>query len=317
MKSMHPYVFVSKSGKEIKGLFINEMEDLVERPDKSALAHLIQEAEKEAVNDGFDFIFVLPQTDLMRPFYEEKGFLDAFYKIKERYVKGHHFKISKEVKARKWQEQDQELIMEFLRTHGDKVYSLECSFLLKHTSKDWEEQIKKYLAQGKEIYLGFEGSQLAGVAFARKGERAIEIDRIYVVDKEYEGSLLTEISGFNPEYGLNVTRDLEEVVNSPVTQLWSPYYAQNNGKTAEYEDVAVVEEPFSPARNASSYGMVKIFNLQGILDDISSNYQEALRGYSDGEIMRLILRRPVGKTSDGLEKIMNLPELSLNVNLIG
>ena len=312
-----PYEFAPSDGKRLKGLYLCGLATRKDHRHRGFMSQLIEKANDKAMDAGYDFTFLIPTDALIRPYYEARGYVDAFFKIMERYVKGHRFGgEEEEVSVVAFDGAVKEDVLDFLMQNGDASYGRQGAYQLVHSRNDWETVLREAIISSDPVYIGKKGEKMVAMAFTTTEDGEITVKKMAVSAREYEKALLGGIASLNPGRNITVVRDLDEALSHPSSQLWSPFYAQNNAKTAEYEDVAMVEIPFNQSRNAYPFGMVRIFDLPSVLKKMGIDSSESLKGYSEKELLHLILRRPAGRQADALEQILDLPELSLNMSLM-
>lgn len=316
-----PYNFVSDSGKNLKGLYLCGLATKRDVRRHGYMSALIENINVKAQKEGFDFSFLIPSGEGLKRYYRDHGYHDSFYKIKENYVKGHIFGGDDSVEVVQYEESLKGKLTDFLLLHELDLHKNTFSFSLIHSEKDWHAVLDEAVLSKEHIYVALRGEEIVGAAFTRhkeEGEKreTLEIKEIKTADVEVERKMLGEIGKIYSESTITIIRDLENVVADGGSQLWNPFFARNNGKSAEYEDVAEIEQPFNISRLAYAMGMVRIFNLDGLLNKIGIENSNSFKGFSKQEMFRLVLRRPVGNRSDALENILDLPEISLTMSLL-
>lgn len=311
-----PYNFKTETGKILKGLYLCGLATNRGYRRRGLMSGLIEEANRKAQNEGYDFTFLIPAGELVRPYYKARGYYDSFFKIKERYVKNHRFVREENLEVRTFDCIETGMTLDFLQKYGDMPSSRPGSLRLQHSEKDWRVVIEESQVSHDNIYCAYKEGELVGVIFTARTDRTVEVKEMVLKDHAAREAIMGGVASLNSDYHLTVIRNLEEVIDRPPHQLWSPFYAQNNDKKAEYEEVSILEQPFNPARNAYPFGMVRITDLDALLGKLEIKNIKSLNGYSKEERKRLILRRPIGAGGDALEKILDLPELSLNMSLL-
>lgn len=317
-----PYEFISSGGTKLKGLYLCGLATRKDARRKGIMSTLLEEMNRKAEEAGYDFTFLIPAGGGLKRYYRDHGYFDSFYKIKERYVKGHNFGGDPDCDVRPFAIEDTERAVDFLLKFQEELpVKNPLSFAIIHDEKDWRTVLEESVITGENAYLAFKEEEISGIAFTchkEEGEKreTLEIKKIMAINAEVEKKLLGHIGEVYSESSLVVIRDLDNMVANGGSRLWSPFFAQNNGPKAEYEDIAEVEQPFNISRLAYPFGMIRIFNLQALLAKGGFDNSASLKGFSKQELLRLVLRRPVGNQSDALENILDLPELSLTMSLL-
>lgn len=322
-----PYSFESSSGKSLRGLYLCGLSTVSEARRRGYMSALLEDINARAQERGFDFTFLIPASEGMRHYYADRGYHDAFFKVKEHYVRGHKFG-GEVVDLSRYNGSDLESAISFLTVQEHRRKGRDSEFKLLHDTADWKAVLQEALVSNSPVYIGRENGGTAGMAFSEKKDRTIEIKKIYAKSPETEKGLIAAISAAHPQCNIDVVKELDQALKTPANQLWSPFYAQTNAKTAEYEDVAEIEEPYNPALGAWPLGMIRIFDIRKLLrytcinpsdsgpEKNQNSIEEELKGFSEAELVKIILRRPVGENSDALEKILALPELSFSMSLL-
>lgn len=310
------YSFVSQGGKNLRGLYLCGLATRPEARRKGIMTSLLKEMNLKAEAMGYDFTFLIPEKDSVRKFYADRGFNNAFFKKKEHYVRAHKFADKVEGNLNIFEKEDVDKLIVFLQKNGNLPYNNLNSVSLVHSEIDWRIVLHECLISEDKIVFLEQNGEVVSVAFFNEFASEITIKKIISRSTEEALMLLEKISKKFIEKNITVIRDLEEVVEqSGGSQLWSPFYAQTNGAKAEYENVAVVEEPYNRSLDAEPFGMIHIPDIRKLLAKLGEPLIRE-EGYSDEELKEIVLRKPVGKMSDALEKILDLPLLSFSMSLL-
>ena len=315
-----PYNFRSPTGVKLKGLYLCGLATRKENRRRGLMSGLLEEINSRARKEGFDFTFLVPEGEGVRRYYRDRGYIDAFYKKIEYYVRGHKFgdDSSHTLSLSLFNKSEIAEAVEFLTANGSRPFKRRNAFNIVHSRSDWEIVLREAEISSEPVYLARRDGVPAGLAFCKTSDRSIEVKNLIVSDKKIYWDVLSKINMFNPSLNLTLIRDLEEVVESESneSQIWQPFYAQSNSPKAQYEDIAEIEEPYNQSRDAVSFGMINIFDIKEILEKLGCSELEKLNEYSLDEKKHLLLRRPIGKQGDELEKLLDLPELSLSASLL-
>lgn len=313
-----PYRFSSASGKTLRGLYLCGLATKQKMRRKGMMSALLEEINDRAKEEEFDFTFLIPSGEGIRRYYADRGYHDAFYKLKEHYVRGHHFSAAQNVRVEPYVPETEKAVVEFLmKTEGNRIKSKD-AYYLKHSERDWKAVLHEAEISRLPVFTAIVEDKVRAVAFAELKKVEVEIKQLIGEDSGVALGLLAGVENLFPEKNVTLVRNLEAVVedeNIPL-QVWTPFFASNNPQTAEYEDIGELTQPFDPSRNAFPYGMVRILDPEKLLEKLGGENSESLKGFSMQQIVKLILRRPVGHNADALEKILNLPELSLSASLL-
>lgn len=308
-----PYTFLSGSGTKLKGMYLCGLATKKESRRKGMMTGLLEQMNRKAKDSGFDFTFLIPAGEGVRRYYRDRGYHDAFFLKNEYYVRGHDFKSTVEISLT----QPDGRLDDFLNTIGNRPYAKPNAFNMLHSENDWRAVLKEAVISNLPVFAGEYDGKICAVGFMEKMEREVRIKKLIASEPRFENAFLKRISEEFPEHNITLVKDLESVVeNGAESQLWAPFYAQSNGARAEYEDVAVVEQPFNETLNSYSLGMVNIFDIKELLIKTGYDKIEELSNYTEDEVRKLVLRKPVGDKADALEKILDLPEISLSMALL-
>ena len=312
-----PYDFVSKTGRTLQGLYLCGLATKKDSRRRGIMTRLLDQINIKAEEEGFDFTFLIPSGEGIRRYYRDCGYQDAFYLKKEYYVRGHDFKSDIKLSCSRYDFERKNQITDFLCKYGTSVFNRDSAYILAHSRKDWEIVLDETLISNGHVFIGQSENSICAVAFAEVSEREIAIKKLIVSDSEFKNALLKCLSSEYGGHNITLVKDLEEIIEGGVSnQLWSPFYAQNNGKKAEYEDIAVIVEPFNESLNAYSFGMINIFDIKKLLIKAGIDNLDSLNTYSEEEIKQLVLRKPVGSNGDALENVLNLPEINFSMSLM-
>lgn len=315
-----PYEFSAK-GVSLKGLYLCGISTLKNLRGRGIMTTLLNEINNKAKKEDYDFSFLIPSSESNRNFYKERGYHDSFFKLRNHFVRIHNFKENITLSVKPYDRLKEEETLKFLfSSQGGKNEA----FNLIHTLKDWQLILKEAEISEEPVYIAEKNERVVGVAFCKKtkeedGYDVIEVKEIVSDEKDVILSLLHKIKTDYPDSGIDLIRNIErDGLGNRDEQIWSPFFARNNAPEAEYEDISEQERPVERALNAYSYGMVRIFDIRGLLHKIhTEENNNSIAGYSDEELIKIVLRHPMveGK-KDELEKLLDLPRLSLNMSLM-
>lgn len=323
-----PYEFYGPVGlPSLKGLYLCGLSTALATRRKGMMTRLLEQINAKARAAGFDFTFLIPSSEENGYYYAQRGFHKAFYKVRQHYVKDHVFKTGEGLENavfRHYDGVDPESLLTFLTEFETTDINLETSenrevlpYSLKHSPTDWSAVVREAMISEEDIYVARAGDKLMGVAFTSDKGRELEVRRIITAEKKYYDFLLKGIIAVMKQDILIV---LEDVCHcEDMAQVWRPFYAQNNPKDAEYEEVAEVRAPFSMSSLAEPYGMVKILDIRNLLAKLKgSNVEDckAYEGFSDDDLIKLVLRQPLPGGRDPIGELLDIRELDLNMSLM-
>lgn len=314
-----PYTFRSSSGQTLTGLYLCGLSTKHDWRRKGLMGTLLEEINARAEKEGYDFTFLIPSSAGVRRYYADRGYHDSFYKKKEYFVRNHRFGGDAEVGVELYDPARAEEVLAFLQTGRENLAEDEHAYSMVHSGRDWEIILKEAEVSKEPVILAMRGGEVCGVAFARQPEKeknAIEIKKLISSGPDTEKCLLGGIEKIYPDFNLTVIRDFGDRYDDAAPQIWSPFYASSNPPKAEYEDVAVVEEPYNPGRDAKAFGMIRIFDIHRLMEKIAYDTEGTLDGLTDNDLIRFLLRKPSVATKESLESLLALPRLSFTMSLL-
>lgn len=300
--------FNSSSSESLKGY------QIVLSDDSEALSHkrflsLLEAGADGARKNCCDFTFVFPVNESYRQILSDHGYVDAFFKVPDHYVPGHDFNPDPAFEVRCLMQNDVQLVLDFLSCNPMELQARTGLYKAEFDRDYWANILSEYTVGDRNVVI-VKGSQgIVAVAFITM-ENSEVIVKTYVGECWVENTLLAGISSLFPDKKMTVINNLEDVLNDARPRLWSPFYAQNNAPSAEYEEIAEMEIPFDVSKAAFPAGMVRILDIDSVMTKTGLSLCESFKGLSREELIHLILRRPVGHQADALEKILDLPEIS-------
>lgn len=319
-----PYEFQNGEGQKLKGLYLCGLSTKREFRRKGIMGTLLERINAKAGEKGFDFTFLIPSNEGMRRYYSDRGYQDSFYKIREYYVYDHDFALSLQLKLKEISEVDMDLLLDFLCDYQSLEKGEKNHYSLKHSRKDWEIVIKEAMISKMPIRVALKDTEIAGCVFLNELKHheaptpSLEIKKIISTDEQTESEILKALEMSFPGYNISIDRDAEELYHKDrTTQIWSPFFARNNSKEAEYEDIAESEEIFDPMVNAYSYGMIRIIDPSLFLKKMELADSDSLTEMSEKDALKIVLRRPEMKEGeDTLEKLLEIPAFSFSISLL-
>lgn len=323
-----PYEFVSPDGAMLRGLYLCGLATAPASRRHGLMSALLEDINTRAKAAGYDFTFLIPAGEGVRQYYRDRGYHDSFYKVADHYVRGHKFASDPDVTVEKLTEEKIGLALSFLEEFSPASACFKeegiHSFSLLHTAKDWETVLKEALLSGDPVYLALKDKAMEGVAFTRPLEegtrlQTMEVKGLLAERPETAGALLKGLESFHPDSNITILRDaVSLMVSPPRHQLWSPFYASSNAASAQYEDMSETQEVFDPMMNARPFGMVRILDLDSVLAKMGVEKSPTFDGYSEKEIVELILRHPTLKEEGGdpIESLLGIPTLLLSMSLM-
>lgn len=335
-----PYEFKPVTGKGLvlRGLYLCGLSTEKNYRGRGLMTSLLEEINDKAARNGFDFTFLIPSNEGIRRYYKDRGYANTFFKFEDHYVRGHKF-VSKEeepllegIELTSW-------IDYRLSYPGDDAISSLVGFLtanemasgekpgkeaklsffrMVHTPTDWKMAVEDNELSGGEIFIATGKEDIVGVAFIEKSPSSeVKVKRIVCGRPEVADLLLEEVSRRYSSSSLIHYRDVSpaDLTQKSSGQVWEPFYAQNNPKDAQYEDVAVVQAPVNPLAIARPYGMCRLLDIWSLLKKFHHRGDFDLMNLTEREMGNIILSKPSISQTDGAA-LFGLPDLNLNISLL-
>lgn len=313
-----PYEFSLCGGKEsyLKGLYLCGLATKTEFRKQGIMSGLLEKINKRAQEAGYDFTFLIPAGDEMKPYYRKRGYHDSFYKVDEYFVKGHDFGNEKKLVLKELEDKDISSVVKFLTESEDKCNSMAPAYVLRHDEADWETVVRECLLSGDKIFIWEETNETEAVAFTTETEEGLKIKTLKCRKEQNEKEVLAALNKMHEKGSLIIARELYELRKRPdkEKQIWAPFSVRNNGPKAEYEDLAEDVRIFDQSRNAVPFGMIRIFNIKSLLNKTGMELPGDMVDITDDQLISLLLRRKSIDTEDSLEKLLDLPEIMFSMS---
>ncbi len=284
-----PYYF-SNGEQKIKGLYLCGLATKDEFRQKGIMTDLINRINKKAIEKGYAISFLIPASDSLRIYYQNKGYVNGIYRIEDRYTSIHDFEkdglseINREdERIRKYRQKyftelntevvdsnDTEKlrkISEYIRKNEQEKREY---LTLQHDDKDIDAVIKENFISGGKIVVTFDKNEtIKGVEFITEDNRGeIHISKIYYDDKCAYYKLLDKAKKIYPDAAMGVWRYPEEVNRKLV---WSQNFIPGASDGINTTSYGTAERVYDAGMHSQPYGMVKILNLSEILKFIAKD----------------------------------------------
>lgn len=319
-----PYTFRRSDDDTLRGLYLCGLSTRREKRRKGLMSALIEEINARALRGGYDFTFLIPSDSGIRKYYSDRGYHNAFYKKRECYVKGHNFhsQLDSAVRVEKFSGEGREELLGFLCANERRCSRDGSSdgktmvYQLVHTRRDWEAVVADALMDTGGIYIIKEGESVVGAAFYAEHKDGIEVREMILSDSRYRAALLQGVLDSEGVERMALTVDFPSCDDDGNAAVWQPFYAQNNGKNAEYEDIAEVGAPFDPAVNAFPYAMIRLLDVKALMDKLGISGDRNYDGFTEKELIEVLLRKPSGGSVNPLGEMLGLVDLDFTGALL-
>lgn len=206
----------------LKALYLCGLATTVEYRHHGIMNSLIEKICKRAKEKGYAFVFLIPASEMLRIYYNNKGFFNAMYRVEDRYTDIHDFDndykiiLSKEdsriqnIKTNYYEnlcvEKLEKIDDKICQEISDFISKIETEvtdyFVLKHRPKDVAAVLQESIISGGEIFVCRNcETDITGIVFVSIDERKrIQIPRIYNIDNCSYFKLLDKVKKFIPIY---------------------------------------------------------------------------------------------------------------------
>lgn len=279
----------------IKGLYLCGLATKEEFRHKGIMSGLIDRINKKAMEKGLAMSFLIPASDMLRIYYQGKGYVNGMYRVEERYtdihdfnkdcislinreddrLRSHRLKYYENLIVSKLEEDDSTLIAEIAKYISNKEQENNSYITLLHTEKDIENIIKENKISGGEILLvKNENNEIKGATFIVFDDRKrMIIQKIYFDDQCVFYKLLDKAKKMHAESPMSIWRFPEETDRHVI---WSKVYgAANPDGGALGGAYGIAERVYDVNMHSLPYGMVKILNIHEILKFIAKYRTDA------------------------------------------
>lgn len=283
-----PYRFGSEKG-EVKGLYLCGLATENKFRQRGIMSDLIEKISVKAIEKGYSFVFLIPASSGLIKYYEDRGFVNAFYRKIYRYTSIHNFENeykyileSEKDKVSKIKEEyfnnlkmdiidSSKNISQYLknnRQYIDKIISFiqgqeksNIRFEILHSSEDIKTIIEENIISGGKTFISSDSDgEITGIAFAEiNGTDKINIAKVYASDK---GSLFRILESVKREYPERSMVIFSNPWYESSDSIWEDFYI-GSGKNSNSVKAEIL--PYSISKNVIPYGMMRILNLYEIL----------------------------------------------------
>ena len=330
----------------LKGLYLCGLSTVTSHRNQGLMSILLEEINAKARKYGFDFTFLIPASPGLSRYYENRGYMPAFFFEEQNYVADHdfesvfrkmclkkndypkienfeklevmevNFKISETGELESDSAITPESLVSFLADCPVNLIESKDvkSLSIFHRDDDWRLVIKESIISSDHIFLCMEGDTIKGTAFTTFTDSRIRIKKIISVNEETDIKLKDYIKKFYPTSSMTVVcYENEQKFDFHQDQIWKPFYLHNNSPQAEYEDMSSVETSVLSQNCTKPFGMCRILNASEILKKIT-NCQDDREFSILANEEKFMLRRP--SNPDYVGEAMNIPLLNLSAFLL-
>ena len=278
-----PYEF-NNGNEKFSGIYLCGLATKENFRHRGIMAGLINKINESARDKGYAISFLIPASDALRIYYQNKGYVNAMYRVEECYTNVHDFSKDYMASLRKEDERviqyRQKYLNELIATKfvDNKQFNIDkISYYIHakeqesknyinivHSNKDIEAIIREnQLSNGEIYYVRTSDNILKGIAFVTFDERKkVIIPKIFFDDSYAYYKLLDEIKKSHSESPISIFRYPEEVDRFA---LWDKVYGAPNPNGFASGSYGVTERVYDVGNHSQSYGMIKILDISQIL----------------------------------------------------
>ncbi len=310
-----PYTF-GNDNYAIKSVYLCGLSTYYKNRGEGIMTHLIQKIEIKMRQNGYAFMFLIPANSGLRRYYNDRGFINGFYRSAFHFTSLHDFKrdfhssiLSEEsalfdVKKRYFDGLTIEIIdkMEALDEptvcDGLIRFILECENKQKGLSLYQSgEQINVFLKEtllsgGKVVVCRNNDGEYAAIGLYSVSETEIKENGRFAIN--YGSLCKIRAAVLLTEDGRNLTVYQYGYENpSGKDSIWNPMFSSVFPNAEQIGSVGTMERVYDPNSHSEVYGMIRILSISEILKFLSNwrrdlKYSILVRQEKSGEIVEFI-----------------------------
>lgn len=279
-----PYSF-GNARHSIRGLYLCGLSTDENYRGKGIMGAVLERFINRIDRSKFAFAFLILADNGLQKYYHDRGFVNAFYRMPQRYVSSHDFRREYQISINGAHD---ELIKAKMRYFDSlKLHKVEpdsdselldkiCIFIksqegkrvdmqLMHSDTDIQTGIAECLISGGAVYaLENDKGEVVAVAFfyVDKDEKHLSIYYFTAEDSGAGHRLLEEIKKSYADYSMTLWR---YPIKAEATGLWQPFYGAVLPEAPLAGVVGESLKDYYPSSHSEVYGMARILNLHEIL----------------------------------------------------
>lgn len=278
-----PYTF-SNGEHSIKGLYLCGLATKEEYRQRGIMRNLINKINNKAKAQGYVLSFLIPASDSLRIYYQSKGYVNAIYRIEDRYTCIHDFdkdgrmEINREDdKIKKYrQKYYSEITIEIIENFDELLLKNITDYIqfnekkkreymtLQHSEKNIRILLNENrISNGKILIAKDKSNNIIGIVFITANNRGeIIIPKIYYENSGAFYKLLDRSKHLFPESSMGLWKYPEE---SDRKLIWEQNYIPGSQDGINTTSYGSAERVYDTNMHSNPYGMIKILNLYEIL----------------------------------------------------
>ncbi len=289
-----PYKF-GNGKNSFTGLYLCGLATLEEYRHRGIMNTLIEKINLTAKEKGFAISFLIPASDMLRIYYQGKGFVNGMYRVEERYTDIHDFDkdslllIDKEeerirhirlkqyenieiTKSGDFDDDLRDSVIKYIVNYESSPHQF---LSLIHSENDVKAMLSENILSGGEVMVArnTDGIVIGVVFITFDDRRRIIIPKIYYDDKYVYYKLLSKVKSVYSDSPMSIMRFPEETDRHA---LWSKVYGAANPDGGMLGGAyGVAERVYNAGMHSQPYGMVRILNLHEILKFMANDRADA------------------------------------------
>lgn len=278
-------IYFGNADNKVKGVYLCGLATRPESRGRGLMTGMLDRIASRMREKGIAFLFLIPASATLADYYRCRGYVDAFYRVRDNYTNAHDFAAEymeiletqqREVSVIKKRYYSRLLCSVFDKITGiseDERYAL-TTFIMDRESRQNDLRI---LHSAEMIYTAIDecivsdgmiwscrasSGKITSVAFSYKTDDGLLIYYFYSTDRCSRYRLLDFIKRNTSESGLTVFRYPSR---RTAKRLLQSFYGDVFPSACQIPSVASYEDMYSESEKADVYGMARILNLYEIL----------------------------------------------------
>lgn len=318
-----PYEFGNKESR-LKGLLLCGLATKPQSRSQGLMTGMLERINKKAADEGFSFTFLILTADGLRKFFQDRKYVNAFYRVIDNYTSLHDFDLEFDsilaeqkdkvapLKKRYYDslkcdyinriKPADETLLEQITKLICQIEDFQIDLQVIHTPRDIELLVKDNAIRGGKIYYALNSNnEVSAVAFTTISEYGVNVHKLYSSDIASKYRVLSTIKKTEPDLPI---RHFVSSIEMDRAALWSRTYGSFMQEAPQVDTVSITERVYSLAAHARVYGMARILNLVEILKFQASlrhdlKYSILMKSSEKGYIEQI-------NTRDGVVKIKKI-----------
>ena len=312
-----PYTF-GNDDYSIKGVYLCGLSTYLKHRGEGIMTDLLRRIEVRMAEKGYAFMFLIPANEGLNRYYNDRGFINGFYRSRLHYTSIHDFKKDyfstlmkeeralSEVKRGYYNCLDVEIIDrrealfegDVLTEIIDFILACECrqqGLSIYQNYDQLKTALEEALISGGELAIcrNREG-EVAGIGLYSRSENEIKEYGRYAINYGALCKLREVVTLTGDDRNLTVIQyGYEKTSNNK--SLWNPMFSTILPGTTQVGAVGMIERVYDPNSHSEIYGMVRILSISEILKFLSNwrrdlKYSILVRWEKSGKISEFVAK---------------------------